>query len=935
MKRISINILLGTLLACISLSARSAAIETVDSLLQVFDGASQQQRLVVGKQLLDIYSADALFFDSAPKFDSRMDRDRQNLILWFGTVRYYTTNSYYTEALSFIDRALPLAEKLGDKDIQATLLCDKSYCLFKTSDYQQAISVGQEAKALCKQTKNWMQLSRAYLYLSIVNHALQNYAEAISLVEKSISTNKRLGTNIQTHNALGVACEIYCSARQLDKAIEYGQQAVDAAREIDYQPGVANHLTQLSYAYDRKGDYAKGIQMADEAIEIVKRNDPIDRNQLALSLEFKGWNLLDLGRNKEAVDALKEAIQLEEEVGNTHAVCYDYRTLYEALEPLDAREALKALKRYTVMSDSIHTQQLKELMSKANAEFHNEELEEANAEGKSHNRILLGSSLGIISVLSILILSLWWAYRQKQRTNKTLKRLTEAREAFFTNITHEFRTPLTVILGLGKNLQGEAANQPEKVQEMAHVIVRSGNGLLELINQLLDISKVQSAIGTPQWRHGNLLPYVKMLVENFQAMAVDKSVQIRFNSSATAIEMDFIPDYIRKIVRNLVSNSMKYTPPYGEINIACERKGNNLMLAVSDTGVGIKPEILPHIFDAFYQGEDDSQNTGTGVGLSLVKQIVDVMGGTIKVNSILGQGTTFTILLPIQQGKGQLDAFHLNDYLEDGSCAPDNAQEEDPDGENIGTRILIVEDSQDVAYYIGSQLEGKYQLFYAQNGADGLVKATDLMPDLIVTDLMMPEMGGLEMCRKVRESELLNHIPIIVITAKATEKDRIKGIESGANAYLYKPFNAEELNVRVETLIQQSNILRQKFSSVGAGERSDSQLDDASRRFLSKFTDIVFALIRENKLNNEQLTARMFMSRSQLNRKLLALTGQNTQTYVTHIRINYAKRLLQSSLDTPIGEVALKCGYDDVAYFSRVFKQLVGVTPTQYRRQPN
>ena len=477
------------------------ALTELDSLLTAYDNSKGIQRQETGERLVAFCATRAVFFNETPSLTKDMPAWQQDVCVWFAAERYLTTKAYYKEALTHIAKALAeLTQRNAKGDnlhgIHETLLCDQAYCLFKTSDYTSSVEAGREAMRLSQQTGNALQLSRAYLYLSLVNHALRKYDEAKSLVIKAIETNEQLGDHVQLHNALGIACEIFCSALEIDQAIAYGKRAVEEARKLDYKPGLANHLTQLSYAYDRKGDYEQGLRMADEAIGIVKSQEPLDRNQLALTLEYKSWNLIDIGRHTEAVEALREAIRLEEELGNTHAAWYDYRTLAEAMAPIDARSALDVLNHYVRMSDSIHSEQLKELMSQADAEFHNDELQEANAQSRRMNRIIIAASLVIVLLLVAAVASLWFAFRQKQRSAALLRRLNEARESFFTNVTHEFRTPLTVLLGAGKELR---ESPPENLSELGETVERNSTRLLTLINQLLDISKVKSALG-PQAR---------------------------------------------------------------------------------------------------------------------------------------------------------------------------------------------------------------------------------------------------------------------------------------------------------------------------------------------------------------------------------------------------------------------------------------------------
>jgi two-component system sensor histidine kinase ChiS len=429
-----------------------------------------------------------------------------------------------------------------------------------------------------------------------------------------------------------------------------------------------------------------------------------------------------------------------------------------------------------------------------------------------------------------------------------------------------------------------------------------------------------------------------MLVESFQQEAKKKKIKLRYISDEPVIEMDFVPDYLRKVVYNLISNALKFTPSKGSISVYTSISNNHLHLVVADSGIGMKQDVCEHVFDPFFQGESNAANMGTGIGLSLVKQIVDSMKGTILVESKENEGTTFTIDTPLSHGFGKLHLFTPKDYQSRDKSLGNKASlksDDEASGEKLaGDRLLIIEDNQDIAYYIGNQLKEKYTVFYADNGNEGLEKANEVMPDLIITDIMMPGMDGLELCRRVRESDLLSHIPIIIITAKATEEDRVKGLKAGADAYLTKPFNHEELAVRVQKLLEQYRALREKFSiAMDEGKEEKAQLNPDDRDFLNKVTDMIYALMKSNDVDAESLAARMFMSRIQLNKRIQAITGQNVSAYIQQIRLSYAKRLLDSEVNMSISEISSKCGYDDIAYFSRIFKHATQMSPSQYRRR--
>lgn len=554
----------------------------------------------------------------------------------------------------------------------------------------------------------------------------------------------------------------------------------------------------------------------------------------------------------------------------------------------------------------------------------------------------------MILMLAIAIIGVLWYHLRSRNVKQIMMRDTQrVREIFFRNVTHEFRTPLTVILGISHQLENEDIEDVGQVRSAAKMIVRQSNSLLALINQLLDISKIRSAVGEPRWRHGDIIAFTNMIIQNFQPYAESKRQELTFTHSLTQLEMDFVPDYVQKMLSNLLSNSIKYTPQYGKINVTIEKWGNKIKLQVFDTGIGIPKSEKAHVFDAFFQGERLGEEIGTGIGLSVVKLTVEAMDGSVTVDSIEGQGSTFTIILPAKH----TDALKTDEYpnfdaneLEKEVIPLPKENEENQTQFSIqkpspamaiseGKQILIVEDNQDIAQYIAQHLTQANVLF-ARNGAEGLQKAKETVPDMIITDVMMPgTINGLQMCRDIRNDELLNHIPIIIISAKTTEEDRIEGLDAGADAYLVKPFNSEELLVRVRKLLERQQRIRDKMANLSIDENTpDATLSAADRQFLNRIVDTTYRLMAKGNVDMETVASEMALSRNQLNRKVMALTGQNSSAYIMKLRLARAKRLLKADITMSVGDVALKCGFDDMGYFSRVFKQSFDMTPSQYRK---
>lgn len=606
--------------------------------------------------------------------------------------------------------------------------------------------------------------------------------------------------------------------------------------------------------------------------------------------------------------------------------------LYEALKESNPQEAGRHLSRYAALKDSIYQHEMEQAVSQYNVKYKTEELAHKQEQERLEKRVILFGAIALIAILLLIVTIVIYTSRIRQKSHLALKKLSAMREQFFTNITHEFRTPLTVILGLSQDLQ---ASKTADVSDKAQSINRQGKTLLELINQILDIAKVKSAVGKADWRNGNIMAYLTMVVESYRNYSQSHNVQLNFLAKGT-VEMDFVPDYINKVINNLLSNSFKNTPEYGKISVAVWRKDDHLHIDVSDTGKGMDKKTLAFIFEPFYQAEDESQYYGTGLGLALVKQIMDAVAGRITVESKLGAGTTFHLTFPIHN---TIKKAVGENVASGAALLPDNpAALTDSEDSDNRCRLLIIEDNRDIAAYIGAQFSDNYAISYAANGDEGLDKAQQLVPDLIITDLMMPGMDGLELCRQVRSNDIINHIPIIVVTARITKDEQIRGLEAGADAYLTKPFNEDELRTRVEKLLEGRRLLQQKYAQT-ATERTDdrqavTQPVSADLRFLTKVSDVVYMQISRNKSFDVALIASsLCMSSRQFHRKIVALTGCTPSAYIQRIKITKAKTLLDRNPQMNFNEVADQSGFGDYSNFVRAFKNVCGITPTEYRRR--
>lgn len=541
--------------------------------------------------------------------------------------------------------------------------------------------------------------------------------------------------------------------------------------------------------------------------------------------------------------------------------------------------------------------------------------------------------LQVAAVAHLMTFSVGMGYRRRQMDleKQRVVELNEMKTRFYTNITHEFRTPLTVIMGMTEQIKGSP--------QATNLIKRNSKNLLRLINQLLDLSKLESGKLQLQLIHGNIVTYLQYLTESFHSMAEAKNISLTFFSEEATIEMDYDEEKIQHIIYNLLSNAIKFTPKDGKtifhISQVQQKKQDYLKMALKDSGPGIAPEKLPYIFDRFYQADDSSTRTqeGTGIGLALTKELVVLMDGEISVKSEPNAGTTFSVLLPILRELPLSNKPSAPSRIEVEPVI--DATLEIPDESPLISDtslpiLLIIEDNKDVLLYIQQILAANYQVYTAENGAEGVRQAMELIPDIIISDVMMPIMDGYEVCENLKQDERTSHIPIVLLTAKATQDDRIRGLKYGADAYLAKPFDKEELLIRLEKLVELRRQLQSKYAQTLLDDPSPEPRNTMEDEFLQKVRAVVQDHLHDSHFNVPQLADLLHLSHIQLYRKLKALLDQTPSQFIRTTRLQKAAELLKNP-ELNISEIAYDVGFSDPNYFSRAFQQTFGKSPSDFR----
>ena len=841
---------------------------------------------------------------------------------------YYDNGLYYDKSLSFAYPALNLCRKLDDKYYLPDVLNTLAICLQCKGDYPNALIYQTECYKIDSISGNLANISSSLSNMAALYLSISQPEAAEKFILEAINVEKQLNRSDRMAIRLGMASEIYMKLNNAREAYHYAYQAyqIDSAENRNAKAAV--RLSQLAESYIALDSLSKAESLILRAIPVLDSAQNL--HSLSICNIQMGRINLHRGDNATAAQYFSEGLRLCKKIGNTYNETSACRGLATCLKESDPKLALQYLERYTYLSDSMYREETAIQLSHYRIKYETDKLQLINEEKVKENHRIVITTFAILIAMIITILGLVYIIKIKSRAQKLTKKIQQLREEFFTNVTHEFRTPLTVILGLARRLQkdqSEAKPSGERIE-------RQGNRLLTLINSLLDISKIKSAIDPPKLQQGDIVVHIRMIIEGLEYYANEKHIALNFRPHETSLITMIEPEYLQKIVSNLVANAIKYTSEYGVIDVSSRLTDKKFVLTVADNGKGIKPEDLPHVFDTFYRAGETDSSTGTGIGLSLVKICAEALGGSVSANSS-GKGSVFTVSLPVKEIYDLEDKALTTNILIQQPQNPSNSE------------VLVIEDDSDISYFIGSELNSLYNVTYAFNGEDGYEKAMQTIPDIIITDVKMPGMDGFEFTKKIRENALTEHIPIIMVTAKTNEADKIRGIEAGADAYLYKPFSSEELLLTIKNILDKYSLLRKKFAveeqtSESVAEQStetpsedinEKVLSVKNHEFLLKLNDKIVAAMRNGRPDVETVASEMCMSRSQLNRKIIAVTGLNPTAYIIQTRINIAKKMLDSDYFAPIGDIAAKCGFDDVSYFSRVFKQICGMTPSQYKKK--
>tara|TARA_R110000868_G_scaffold68570_1_gene202711 strand:- start:9443 stop:12400 length:2958 start_codon:yes stop_codon:yes gene_type:complete len=926
--------------------------------------------------------------DSAKIAFEEMQGISQNKGFYWGYYQTYLYKSTYFWTIGKIDSvvtSLNLALEYARDMKDDTKI---SYCYIRLAMAQSTLGNYSEAKKLtlnalniAKKNNDWeglyyayYQLGNTFYYENNFDEALINYLKVDSIFQHHERKEPALAASLSNIGS------IFMEFKNFDKAVSYFNQSKKLYREMKREEGQVYIDFNLGKVEFNKGNHNKAITILLPVLEYynkvesknylsdisgwigasylktqeIKKAELYYRNSAKWALEVKN-KLLEANAHiglaevaqleqkpDEAIFSLTKAQLLYEEMGISYNGAQILKNLAAAYSSKkNYKQAYNFSQQYQSLIDSLTKKENAKIFQDLETKYQTEKKEqkivlltsqnELVEQQKKNQRNLLLAGLGLTSLTGLFF---FFLYRNRQKINKKLKEIDNLKSNFFANISHEFRTPLTLISApLEKKLDSDRLSKNDR--EDFEMMQRNSSRLLNLVDQLLDLSKLESGNLKLNVSQGDLSSLLKSITSSFQHLAKQKSITYSVNIDHFK-HVWYDKNVIEKTVINLLSNAFKYTPESGFVNFIATIKADELEIHVENNGSMLSKDNIEQLFNRFYQV--DSTTEGVGIGLSLVKELVTLSHGTIQVENTKDSTILFKVVLPIAETKFAKNEL-VTEVGRDSASVDYNqpsfiiSKDEKEDGEIMIDEnlpiLLIVEDNADVRDYISKTFAPMYQIIEAKDGKMGIEKALEFVPDIIISDIMMPETDGFELCKTLKLDERTSHIPIILLTAKVGEEDQYKGLETGADAYITKPFKIKLLETRVQNLILSRKSLRERYSQEVVLKPKDIAITSLDELFLEKVQNVLDKKLTESSFSVEEFSKAVGMSRMQLHRKLRALTDLSASEFIRSQRLKLAASLLQQS-DANISEIGYTSGFNDHAYFSKCFKEAYGCSPSEY-----
>jgi signal transduction histidine kinase/DNA-binding response OmpR family regulator len=865
----------------------------------------------------------------------KFDDGKSTALIGLGNVN--TRKGNLGKGEEYLKLNIAFAREIGDFEGLASSYNNLGNIFNEQGEYKKAMEAYTEAAKINAHIGHKKNAGINSVNIGMIHLKLENYEEAIAYFQKSDSIFKKLDFPLGQAFVLKNMGIVFRNQGKTEKALAQYRQALELYGQMGSQKERAQTYQNLGNIYSDKRQSAAAIENYRQSLLIATKIS--DSITMALASQSLGQEFFNAGTLDSATLYSSRAVAIAQEIGANLTRMDGYKTLSEVNHALGNQwEAYDFRIKYEAWKDSLYTIEKRELAEEIEAKYQDEQKTQEIAllaSEKEVQALQLGKRknernaiIGFAMLLLFLAALLYNQYRIKQKSNKELQELNRLKSNFFANISHEFRTPLTLIKGPIEYLEQNPGEKLEK--EDLRMIRRNTNRLLGLVNQLLDLSKIDEGKLKLNLREGDLFKSIRTAAASFNSHAAQRQMNYRIHVPNSNLWASFDRDKMEKVIYNLLSNAFKFCEDGGTVAIETSHQDDELMIQVSDTGPGIASEKLPFIFDRFYQvdGGFTKEIEGSGIGLSISHDLVELMDGTITVSSEVGKGTFFTVQIPVEEIKSGPSTLAVSDEQKTTiGVAPFEFPKTDV---RPLPEILVIEDNEDMRQYIGKQLWEQYKVVEAVNGAQGLKLASTRLPDLIITDLMMPKIDGMELCKQLKSNITTSHIPIIMLTAMAGEKNKIEGLETGADDYLTKPFSSTELLARIKNLMVQKQRLRLYYTeNQGAIEPENMKTTSLDSRFLEQLLALMEREYSDPNFGVPEMQQALAMSKTQLHRKIKALTNESPGELLRNFRLKKAAGLLSQKTDT-VTQIAYQVGFNNLSYFAKCFKALYGVPPSSY-----
>lgn len=860
----------------------------------------------------------------------------------------------YKQAQTYLEKAQDIHKKLNNAVEESEDVYRLGINYYDQSDEEKALEYFALAKSLKEKANDFTGLARVNNSLGVLHSEKGNYETSIAYYQESVKAQQKVGDRqgeAITLNNLGIA---YLDWGKLDSAYVYHNKSLKINQDIGYNIGIIRSLSNIGEVYQFKKEYPSAIK---NYLEAKTLSNKFNDKPLMRLISFK---LGEIYLSQKKLDSAEYYLKLSEEIRTKQNNYFGLRNTYKNLSALyeerqDFSKALAYHKLYMQVQDSFTSTRATEKLARIQAMFDTERQEKEIVQLQKENdrKTLWQNILGISTFLAIVIgILIFRFFKYRNQKNKELlevkevqrqqlEQLDKTKTRFFNNISHELRTPLTLILGPLSELK-ESVDVSKK--SMVDMIQRNGERLLKLINQMLDLSKLESGNLQLKASHIDIVPELKKWTSSFQSLADVNNIKLNFGADSTSCFLYADIEKLEDMVLNLLSNAIKYTPEKGIITLSLKKElyqeKEMMCIQVSDTGKGIVPQELDRVFDRFYQASNaKSENvSGTGIGLSLVKELTELHKGKVTAESIVGKGSTFKIFLPLgkehlteDQIKITLSEYQKEDTLHEVSKTADVISENLETENTELPLVLVIEDNTDLRSFIKLILNDNFNVIEAIDGENGIQQAIETIPDIIISDVMMPKKDGFQVCKALKNDLKTSHIPIVLLTARSTKEDKLEGFKQLADEYLTKPFDKEELLARVDNLLQSRKKLQEHFGT-GALLRPDKiSLSSMDVDFMETIKKSVEEEISNSNFGVVELAEKVHLSRSQLFRKIKAITNVTPNEYIRSFRLQRAMDMLQQQSGT-VSEIAYQVGFQNVSYFSKCFHDQFGQPPTAFSK---